>query len=117
MSYVVVVLLVEPQNIHCVVPEEYIHGLSEIQGELKTWGINKQHKSLIYWSDALLDDDAVPNTAIDSPNWDLEIANEFPPNDKSACYYGRIKGFYGMFTILKLFFLIFHNKYKSYYNM
>lgn len=94
MSFVVVALLVQPEKVHCVVPEEYIHGLAEIQADLKNWGVDKRHNNLIFWSKNLLDDDVEPNATLQPPKWDLDISNKFPPSADSACYYGRIKRFY-----------------------
>lgn len=91
--YAVVVLFQARE--HCVVPQEYIFGLDEIEAEMKTWGVHKQHKHLIFWSRALLND-TYPVGIVDPPNFDLDPIDEFPPPDRidSACYLGRIKRFF-----------------------
>lgn len=98
--FAVVVFLVEPRA-HCIVPEEYIHGLDEIADEIKTWGANKQHDHLIYWTRSLLDDNIMPDPISNPPNHQLELSTAFPPplGIDSACYNGRIKRFFSKFGL------------------
>lgn len=107
MPFVVVVLLAEPENIHCVVPEEYIYGLDKIQADLKNWGVDKRHNNIIFWSKANLGEDTVPNAELYPPNFDLVVENEYPPLEgiNSACYYGRIKRFFGKSNSIPIIFL------------
>lgn len=110
--FAVVVFLVEPRA-HCIVPEEYIHGLDEIADEIKTWGANKQHDHLIYWTRSLLDDIAVPCPIIEPPNHQLELSTVYPPvGIDETCYVGRIKRFFSEF-FLNLYFKYNMNLNKS----
>lgn len=92
--FVVVVILVQPR-VHCILPEKYIYGIKEIEADIKTWGIQKQHKYLVFWSRDLLDDEMVSNGIFGTPDFDLIPSAEFPPaNMNPACYYAKIKQFF-----------------------
>lgn len=107
MPFVVVVLLVDPEHIHCVVPEEYIYSLDKIQADFKNWGVDKRHNNIIFWSTILDEVDIAPNATLYPPNWDLDIKTEYPPPEgvNSACYYGRIKRFFGKLIFISMIFL------------
>ncbi|XP_031635606.1 uncharacterized protein LOC116348676 [Contarinia nasturtii] len=100
--YALVVLLTEPRT-YCIIPEEYIYGLREIEDQLKTWGVSK-FDHLIFWTRSLLDDNTAPEILID-PNFQLEQRRDFPPPTEieSACYIGRIKRFFKTFEEAKFF--------------
>lgn len=90
----VVVLLTKPQQ-HVIVPEKYIYGLDELESELKTWGVNNQHKHLIFWKRSFLNDDVAPDS-IDQANFHVEVHDVFPPPPEvdTACFFGRVKRFF-----------------------
>lgn len=92
--FAVVVLLTKPRE-HCVIPEKYIFGIEQIEAEMKTWGVNKAHDHLIYWSRSL-DNDFNPQALLDEPNFNLMQIETYPPpmEINSACYLGRIKRFF-----------------------
>lgn len=75
---------------------KYIYGLDGLEPELKTWGVNNQHKHVIVWKRSFLDDNLEPNS-IDPPNFNLLPRDAFPPppEDDVACFYARIKRFFG----------------------
>lgn len=91
--FAVVVLLTNPRT-HCVLPEEYIFGLENVEAEMKTWGINRNHKHLVFWSRTLFDN--AQDYIADQPNFSLIPLGEFPPRDEidSACFFARIKRFF-----------------------
>lgn len=98
--FAVVVLLTKPRQ-HIVVPEDYIHGLKELEDNLKTWGTNKKHDHLIFWSKNLLNDDAVPDETI-QPDFSSVSCDVYPPPGEvnAACYIGRIKRFFSKNKII-----------------
>lgn len=98
--FAVVVLLTKPRA-HTIVPENYIYGLKELEDNLKTWGANKKHDHLIFWSQNLLNDDTVPDETI-QPNFSSASYDVFPPPPqvKAACYIGRIKRFFSKNKII-----------------
>lgn len=81
------VLQIQPRA-HCVIPEQNIFSIEKIEADIKTWGVNKQHKHLVFWS----------NDSLDAPNFELPLSTEFPPNN-SACYHARIKRFFRKYMI------------------
>lgn len=91
--FVVVVLRTQPR-VHIIVPEKYICGLKELEDDLKTWGVNKKHDHLIFWSKDLLNDDSPDETF--EPDFNAVSCDVFPPPRQvnAACYIGRIKCFY-----------------------
>lgn len=91
-----VVLLLKPR-VQCVVPEKYIRGLDDYEADLKTWGVDKTHDHLIYWKNII---GGLPDAEINPPDFRVDKSNVFPPTTDSACYMGRVKGFYS-----KCFFL------------
>lgn len=97
----VVVLLIEPERQHCIVPENYIYGLDELQDQLKTYGVNNKRNHLIFWKRSFLDDNIVPDSQ-EIPNFQLTPRNDFPPpaGIDSACYLARVKRFYSKYSIL-----------------
>lgn len=105
-SLAVVVLLTEPKY-HVIIPENYIHGLDELQHQLKTWGVNKKHDHLIFWKRSFLDHNVAPDS-IEKANFSLEPRNDYPPptNIFSACYKARVKRFFSKCCKLYL-----HNKF------
>lgn len=42
------VVVLKEQKEHIIVPEKYIYGLDQLQGELKTWGVNSKVDHLIF---------------------------------------------------------------------
>lgn len=92
--FAVVVLLIKPRE-HIIVPEGYILGLTDLEDDLKTWGANKTHDHLIFWSNNLLDENIVPDEAI-APDFTFARCEVFPPPAPSdaGCYIGRIKRFF-----------------------
>lgn len=99
--FAVVVLLSKPRE-HCVVPENYIFGLDQMEAELKTWGANKTHNHLIYWNRSLLNDNILSNAVPDFHAIKCEV---FPPptNVDAVCFLGRVKRFFSKFLAAKLF--------------
>lgn len=95
----IVVLLAKPRQ-HVIVPEKYIHGLYKVEHQLKTWGVNHQHKHVIFWKRSFLDDAAAPDS-IDMPDFHLTPLEDFPPplGVDIACYFARIKRFFGEWSI------------------
>lgn len=94
IMFAVVVLLTKPRE-HIIVPESYIFGLEKLEDDLKTWGANKQHDHLIFWSKHLLDDDIITDET-NPPDFSLTISENFPPSSEAnvGCYFGRIKRFF-----------------------
>lgn len=90
----VVVLRTEPKE-HCIVPENYIFGLNDLQDKLKTWGVNNKCDHLVYWKRSFLDDNVIPSSE-ETPNFGLVPCLDYPPPAEvnSACYLARIKRFY-----------------------
>lgn len=99
----VVVLLTEPKQ-HCIVPENYIFGLVDLQDKLKTWGVNRESKHLIFWKRSFLDDSVVPDSQ-ENPNFFLAPSVMFPPPPEidSACYMARVKRFFSKYYYFILF--------------
>lgn len=93
--FAVVALKTKPRK-HCVIPEKYIFGLDKMEDQLKTWGANKAHDHLIFWSRELINDDISPNSMFHPPNFNVDRCEEFPPplNIDNACYLGRVKCFF-----------------------
>lgn len=91
--FALVVLRAKPLT-YCIVPEEYIYGLDEIEDQLKTWGVSKSDH-LVFWTRSLIDDVTAPNTVI-VPNFNLDPCQEYPPPPEihSTCYLGRVKRFF-----------------------
>lgn len=91
----VVVLLTKPQ-IHVIVPDKYIYGLDKLEPQLKTWGVNKQHKHVIFWKRSFLDDNETPDS-IDPADFHLVPCDNFPPPTEidTACFFGCVKRFFG----------------------
>lgn len=94
----VVVLLTEPERHHCIVPENCILGLDDLQDQLKTWGVNRKCNHLVYWQRSFLDDNVIPDSQ-DTPNFGLTTRNDFPPpaDVDSACYMARVKRFFSKY--------------------
>lgn len=94
--FAVVVLRSNPSE-HCVVPENYIYGFEDIEAELKTWGANKNHDHLVYWSRELLNDNVTPCVITHPPNFSLPKCTEFPPKVAACCFLARVKRFFRSF--------------------
>lgn len=90
-----VVVLTTKTRHHVIVPEKYIYGLDKEEAALKTWGVNNQHKHIIYWKRDFLDDSVMPNSN-DQPNFSLSLSQVFPPpaGIDSACFECRVKQFF-----------------------
>lgn len=95
-----VVLLTEPRQ-HLIVPEKYIHGLDKLEHQLKTWGVNNQHKHIIFWKRSFLDDDVEPDS-IDPPDFHLTPREDFPPPAEinMACFFCRVKRFFSEYLLV-----------------
>lgn len=98
--FAVVVLRSSPSE-HCVVPEKYIHGIDDIEAELKTWGTNKAHDHLVFWSRELLNDDITPSAINHPPNFNLPKHIDYPPRVAACCYLARVKRFFRSFQQAK----------------
>lgn len=94
----VVVLLTEHERQHCIVPENYVHGLDKLQDQLKTWGVNRKCNHLVFWKRSFLDDNMIPDSQ-ETPNFRLTPRNDFPPpaGIDSACYMARVKRFFSKY--------------------
>lgn len=93
-----VVVLKEPKK-HVIVPEKYIYGLDQLQGELKTWGVNSKVDHCVFWQRSFLNDDIIPDSN-EEPNFQLVPRADFPPpaEVESACYIARVKRFFSEYT-------------------
>lgn len=100
--FAVVVLRSNPSE-HCVVPEKYIYGFEDMEAELKTWGANRCHDHLVYWSRELLNDNVVPSVDNNPPNFNLPKCNDYPPQIAACCYLARVKRFFRSFEKAKEF--------------
>lgn len=94
--FAVVVILSKPLE-HCVVPREYIYRFKEVEAGMLTWGVNRTHNHLLFWSNKLLDNDVAPDAIANPPDFSLARLDAFPPphNLNSACYLARVKRFFG----------------------
>lgn len=97
---VVVVLNTKPRE-YCIVPEAYIHGLKELEDDLKTWGVDPKSNHLVYWKRSFLDHTIVPVSQNDA-NFNLVPRNDFPPPPEvdAACYKAQIKRFFSKYFFL-----------------
>lgn len=86
----VVVYLCEPK-VNIVVPQKFIYGLS--QQNLNNYGKKRYQKYLIFWSKKALIGD-VPDLSY-APNFESNVCTSYPPPEDEACFFGKIKYFYG----------------------
>lgn len=95
----VVVLCTQPRE-YCIVPEEYIYGLKDLEDQLKTWGVMPTHPHLIYWDRSLLDETTAPVSQNDA-NFNLPVRTNFPPPPEidAACYKAQVKRFFSKFLL------------------
>lgn len=55
------IVVLKKRKQHVIIPEKYIYGLNQLQGELKTWGVNNKVDHLIFWKRSFLDDNVFPD--------------------------------------------------------